>query len=398
MGNANVRSFFQDLLVPDAGISLLVCYDSMSSESVVTSQATAVSAICKQFELPRRSDGTGPWVGFGTNGMKFTTDTSRFFITLNSGSTNGWTATAGKYPGGTAAGTAVGGPTPVTNSTGGDSAVAPQPYTDWSVTGSSRTAWNGTATFTGAANVVVPGMNNHAATSVIGPQGYFFGDQFSGRQTIIRDIWFGATGGATDMRTQAFRQAHDQTTILANNSVLVGSPSAAINHAAAGVTYTDTDCGTGVGAPGRMLVNPAVPSGSTMRMYSIGLRAFRSSAGTPIVGAHIAVIATPGTYAQQHASCIGKSGILATLPNAVERGPDPYFSAANAQAYVSALCGYSGNNYATPSSSMTVTTGRQQRTPNLLRASRLRTRPTCRRSSTSTRQTRQRTGHRLPSS
>lgn len=350
MGNINVAGFFRDLLVQDAGVSLMVCYDSMSSESVVASQSSAVRAIADSWDLPRRSDGSPAWCGFGTNGMRFTTDASRLFMTINSGGTGVWSTTgnAGRIPGGVSpGGTTAGGPTTVTGSTGGDSAVAPQPYTDWSVTGSSRTAWNGTITGTGVASAIVAGTNNHASTTTIGPQGWYWGDPFNSRQTIIRDIWYGATGGATDMRTQAFRQVHDQNTLTAANTTLVGSPSAAINHAAAGVTTTDTDCGAGPGSPGRLLVNPTSPTGTTMRMYSIGFRAFRSSGGSPIVGAHLAVVASPGTYAQQHASCMGKAGMVASLPNAYEQGPDPYFSAANARTYMTALCGFSGNPYAT---------------------------------------------------
>jgi len=348
MANINVRSFFQDLLVQDAGISLMVCYDSMSSDSVVASQSSAVRAIADNWDLPRRSDGSPAWCGFGTNGMGFTTNASRIFMTINSGGTGAWSQSAGRNPGGLSpGGTTASGPTTVTGSTGGDSGVAPQPYTDWSVTGSSRTAWNGTVTGTGTASVIVAGMNNHAATSTVGPQGWYFGDPFNSRQTIVRDIWYGATGGATDMRVQAIRQVHDNNSIAAANTTFVGSVSATINHAAAGVTTTDSDCGSGPGCPGRMLVNPTTPSGSTMRMYSIGFRVFRSSAGSPIVGAHLAVVASPGTYAQQHASCMGKSGMVASLSNAYEQGPDPYFSAANARTYMTALCGYSGNNYAT---------------------------------------------------
>ena len=347
MANINVAGFFRDLLVQNAGLSIAVCYDSMSSESVVASQSSATSAIMRKWELPRRSDGSPAWCGIGTNGTRFIVDASRLFMSINSGATGGWSTSAGRNPGGTGSGTTVGGPTTVTGSTGGDSAVALQSYTDWSVTGSSRTAWNGTVTGTGAASVIIAGTNNHASTSIPGPQGWYGGDPFNSRQTIIREIWFGATGGATDMRVQAIRQVHDQNSISTANTTFVGSVSSAINHGAAGVTYTDADCGAGPGSPGRMLVNPAVPSGTTIRMYSIGFRCFRSSGGVPIVGAHIAAMATPATYAQQHASCLGKSGMVASLPNAVEQGPDPYFSAANAREYVKRLCGFSGNDYAT---------------------------------------------------
>ena len=89
MANINVAGFFRDLLVQNAGLSIAVCYDSMSSESVVASQSSATSAIMRKWELPRRSDGSPAWCGIGTNGTRFTVDASRLFLTINSGATGG---------------------------------------------------------------------------------------------------------------------------------------------------------------------------------------------------------------------------------------------------------------------------------------------------------------------
>jgi hypothetical protein len=346
MPDMNLQNFFASLVRPEADNRILICYDSMSSDAVVGSQACAGKAIIDAWDIPKRNDGSSGWVGWSTTGPRFTTNASKFYVTGGSGGNAGWTVAGGKKPGGTSTGTATCGGA----ASGGETGIMPHCYCDMNIaTGAARTAYGAEPdTFaSGGKPMFLYSMLNaeFGAGSTLTQLGVRGADPFDQKQTHTRLIWVNNAAGPNDMTLQAIRQAHDQGTWTTNNTLLIGSKTT-LNMAGSGLASVDVDNQAGPGAPGIIMGNPVAPAGATpLRMYVAGIRTFRSSGGNPIAGTSMCVFAVPASYDVQHASLLGVTGMLSGLA-ANEVGPDPYCPAATAREYLRLMSGRgTGNDY-----------------------------------------------------
>jgi hypothetical protein len=351
MQDYNVGPFFRSFLEAGADNRIIISYDSMSSSSGTLVRSTISFAIATTWQIPNLGDGSPGWVGIGDGGHH---SFGKSFTGPDFG-THGYTKWNARSPGGNV--------TPASMVTfptgdgitgglasGGESGVASQHFADWNIQGggSARTAFTVEPNQAGCLFMTTSGKSaTDQSPTHVEPMHYIgAGDIFSGRQCHSRFLFTKNTKGPTDCQIIGIRQASLSFTLSLVNTSFLDRATFSMN-VGAGIEpgYVDIDCGAGVGSPGYLVTNPtSVGAGVTpLHIYHTGRRIFRSSGGNPIAGTSIADLAVGSQSLIHHASLMGVAGVLGGEPS-TRNSPDPYVSAANARAYVSALAGRTGSS------------------------------------------------------